>query len=61
MKGENESQHTRLGILHTKASSALLEVGFIDNVFDMNKYENNKKCAAKEVALIILKHLNNGK
>lgn len=61
VKAENESQHTKLGILHTKASSALLEVAFVDNAEDMKKYQNNKECAAKEVALIILKHLNNGK
>lgn len=61
VKNENESQHAKLGILHTKASSALLEVGFIDNKSDMQKYQNNKQCVAKEVALIIIKHLNNGK
>lgn len=60
VKNESESQHTRLGILHTKASSALLEVGFIDSE-DMFKYEAKKECVAKEIALIILKHLNNGK
>lgn len=43
MKRENESQHKRLGVLHSKedATNLLVEVCFIDNEDDVRKYRHH--------------------
>lgn len=56
VKSETESNRGRLGILHTAASSALLEVGFIINPNDMTSYENFKHWVADEITRTIIKH-----
>lgn len=54
VKSEIESNRGRLGILHTKASSVLLEVAFISNVKDLDHYHCNKLKLADEIAKYIV-------
>lgn len=54
VRSEKLSNRKRLGILHTKASSALLEVGFISNPTDMVNHEDWKHWAADEIARICI-------
>lgn len=56
VKTEKESNRGRLGILHTAASSVLLEVGFIINPNDMAAYEKFKHWVADEITRTIIKH-----
>lgn len=56
VKTEKESNRGRLGILHTAASSVLLEVGFIINHNDMAAYEKFKHWVADEITRTIIKH-----
>lgn len=58
VKKENESQHSRLGILHTAASSVLWEVEFITNAEFMDNYQEMKERLAIGVANILVQELN---
>lgn len=59
VKKEGASQHNRIGILHTKAGiAALLEICFITNPSDMEKYQANKECLAVLVTEICIKYDN---
>lgn len=58
VKKENESQHNRLGILHTAASSVLWEVEFITNAEFMDNYQEMKQRLAVGVANILVQELN---
>lgn len=53
VKDETESNRGRLGILHTKASSCLLEIAFISNPSDMQKYQIYKESLALAIATTI--------
>lgn len=57
VKKENQSQHNRLGILHTAASSVLWEVEFITNAEFMANYNAMKERLAIGVANIIAQEL----
>ena len=50
VKTEKQSQHTRLGILHTKPKAILIEVCFMSNNTDMVKYQRYKEAYAKTLA-----------
>jgi len=53
VKDETESNRGRLGILHTKASSCLLEIAFISNPKDMERYQIYKESLALAIATTI--------
>lgn len=57
VKKENQSQHSRLGILHTAASSVLWEVEFIANKEFMDNYQVMKERLAIGVANILVQEL----
>lgn len=57
VKSETKSNRGRLGILHTAASSVLLEVNFISNPRDVERYQNWKHWVADEIARAILRHI----
>lgn len=57
VKKENQSQHNRLGILHTAASSVLWEVEFITNKEFMDNYQEIKQRLAIGVANILVQEL----
>ena len=57
VKLENQSQHPRLGILHTYASSVLLEVEFLTNKEFMENYHLMKKRLAIGIANILTQEL----
>lgn len=54
VKVESQSQHKRLGILHTPASSVLLEVEFISNKEYMDNYQEMKERLAIGIANILV-------
>lgn len=55
VKRENASQHSRIGILHRGAGiAALLEICFITNKSDMEKYQANKLELAKAIAKVCI-------
>lgn len=57
VKLENQSQHPRLGILHTAASSVLWEIEFITNEYSMDIYDEMKERLAIGVANILVQEL----
>lgn len=57
VKSEKDSNRGKLGILHTAASSVLIEICFINNTDDMLKYTVNKLEIAETIANVIIKHL----
>lgn len=54
VKLENQSQHSRLGILHATDHAVLLEVGFITNKGDMEKVEEFRERLWIAVANILI-------
>lgn len=59
VKRENASQHSRIGILHKGAGiAALLEICFITNKGDMEKYQEKKQELAKAIAAICIEFDN---
>lgn len=50
VKSESESNRGKLAMLHTSASSVLLEIAFISNSSDLQKYQKEKKCLAEVIA-----------
>lgn len=57
VKPENNSQHSRLGILNLGAGcSVLWEICFITSAMDMQKYQRNKRDLLAEVAKILKKY-----
>lgn len=57
VKFENQSQHNRLGILHTSAKSILWEVEFITNPTFINNYTEMKERLSIGVANILIQEL----
>lgn len=53
VKSESESHHGRLGWMKIIGINVLIEVCFITNVDDMQKYEDNKVQLSKEIAQIL--------
>lgn len=58
VKLENQSQHSRLGMLHSAASSVLYEVQFISNPQAMATYNEMKERLATGIANILIQELN---
>lgn len=58
VKRENQSQHSRLGMLHSAASSVLWEVQFITNKDGMKTYHEMKERLAIGIANILIQELN---
>lgn len=58
VKLENQSQHSRLGMLHSAASSVLYEVQFISNPEAMATYNEMKERLAVGIANILIQELN---
>lgn len=57
VKPDNQSQHSRIGILHLGAGvSVLWEIAFISNVLNMNSYTANKEELLKNIAEILIKY-----
>lgn len=54
VKTESQSNRGKLGILHTKASSVLLEIAFMSNQLDMFQYEKWKHWVAEEIAIVLI-------
>lgn len=57
VKYENQSQHQRLGMLHTKAISILVEIQFITHENSMEEYKEMKERLAIGVANILIQEL----
>lgn len=57
VKRENQSQHSRLGMLHSAASSVLWEVQFITNAGGMDTYQEIKERLAMGAANILIQEL----
>ena len=57
VKLENQSQHSRLGMLHSAASSVLWEVEFLTNKEFMDNYHLMKKRLAIGIANILIQEL----
>lgn len=60
VKDEKASNRGRLGMLHTAASSVLLEIAFISNWKDMESYQKWKYWVAEEIALAIIRVMYDG-
>jgi len=57
VKPDNQSQHSRIGILHKGAGvSVLWEICFISNTMNMNSYKAKKEEVLKMVAEILQKY-----
>lgn len=57
VKTEADSHRGRLGVLHTKANSCLIEICFINNAEDIKRYQDNKNKVVEEIAIAIIKHV----
>jgi len=55
-KSESDSARGRLGLVHKAGITSLLEVCFIDNQEDMDKYDANIDLLAQGVAKILMKY-----
>lgn len=57
VKTENQSQHSRIGILNLKSGiSVLWEVAFISSVTDMSQFKSKKNVLSKEIASLLTKY-----
>ena len=56
VKTEAESHHGSLGWMRLTGENILLEICFITNASDMEKYQKNKLSLAKQLALTLKKH-----
>lgn len=56
VKTELESHHGRLGWMRLNGNNILIEVCFISNPLDMEKYQKNKLSLAKQLALTFKKY-----
>lgn len=55
VKIENKTPHKRLGILHTGAGiSVLVEICFITNKTDLDKYQKAKKAISRDIAKLLI-------
>jgi N-acetylmuramoyl-L-alanine amidase len=57
VKSERQSQHSRLGILHTKPRVILLEVCFITNKDEISEYHNKQGRIAHLIANTLLQYV----
>jgi N-acetylmuramoyl-L-alanine amidase len=53
IKTEADSHHGRLGWMRLTGENVLMEICFITNPVDMQKYQANKLQLAKNIALIL--------
>ena len=58
VKSEADSHRGKLGMLHTKAISVLMEIAFISNPKDMELYQEHKHWLADDYARTLIKYLN---
>lgn len=56
VKSETDTHRGRLGLMREEGIICLLEVGFIDNINDVNAYQHSKQVLAKVLAPIIKKY-----
>lgn len=56
VKSESESHRGRLGLMREKGIVALLEICFISNKTDIEKYKQNKKTLATAIATVVKKY-----
>lgn len=56
VKTEAESHHGSLGWMRLNGENVLMELCFISNILDMEKYQQNKIILAKEIATILKKY-----
>lgn len=56
VKAEKESNRGRLGLMRETGTVALLELCFIDNKSDIDKWQSKKGILAKEFAKILVKY-----
>jgi N-acetylmuramoyl-L-alanine amidase len=54
---ETKSNRGKLGVLHTVASSCLLEICFLSNHLDIEEFQKFKHWLAEEIALVIISTL----
>jgi len=54
VKVEGQSQHSRLGILHLPCTTVLLEVCFLTNKSDVNRYKENREVLAERIANLFI-------
>lgn len=57
VKVENQSQYSRLGILHLPCNTVLLEVCFLTNKGDVYRYKENREKLAEKISILIIKDL----
>jgi len=57
VKTEADSHHGRLGWMRLNGENILIEMCFISNASDMQKYQQNKYNLAKNLAVILKAHL----
>jgi len=56
VKSEADTHRGRLGLMREDGIICLLEVGFIDNINDLNAYHAHKVALAKAIAAILIKY-----
>jgi len=57
VKVENQSQHSRLAILHLPCHTLLVEVCFLTNKGDVYRYKENREKLAEKISILIIKDL----
>ncbi len=56
IKGEADSQHNRLGFLHLPCESMIVEICFLSNKKDMDKYKKNQQELALKIAFLFAEY-----
>lgn len=57
VKTEAESHHGKLGWMRLTGENVLMEICFITNSSDIEKYQKNKLALAKNIAITLSKHI----
>ncbi|MGV4468641.1 hypothetical protein ACQ1P1_11340, partial [Ornithobacterium rhinotracheale] len=60
VKTDNQSQHSRIGILNLRGTAVLIEFAFITNKSDMAKYKANVGKIADFLTELLIKYDRNG-
>lgn len=60
VKTEAESHHGRLGWMRLTGENILPEICFISNKSDMESYQKNKQCLAKDIANVLVEFASDG-
>ncbi len=56
LKGETDSQHSRLGFLHLPCESMIVEICFLSNKKDMDSFKKNEKELALKIAFLFAEY-----